>query len=94
MQLFTPFCAGDFRRRHDSAVLDALRAKKMMPPWDVLEAQLKKGPPPFMRPGWTSPLLGRPVDLAWLDQDAFVRIRGTKDDWRNAKVLLIEFWAT
>ncbi|KIP11178.1 hypothetical protein PHLGIDRAFT_21838 [Phlebiopsis gigantea 11061_1 CR5-6] len=47
-----------------------------------------------MRPGWTSPLHGQRVDLAWLDQDAFVHIRGTKDDWRSAKLLLIEFWAS
>ena len=55
---------------------------------------MKKGPPPFMRPGWVSPLLNRQVDLAWLDQDNFVRVRGTKDDWRHFDMLLIEFWAT
>lgn len=75
-------------------MLEALRSRKVLPPWDVLEAQLKKGPPPFLRPGWTSPLVGRQVDLGWLDQNVFVRIRGTKDDWRTSKIVLIEFWAT
>ncbi|GJE96562.1 TlpA family protein disulfide reductase [Phanerochaete sordida] len=84
----------DYKRRHDAGVLEALRAKKVLPPWDVLEDQLKKGPPPFLRPGWTSPLVGRPLDLRWLDQNAFVQIRGTMDDWKAFKIVLIEFWAT
>ena len=29
---------------------------------------MKKGPPAFLRPGWRSPLLGRQVDLPWLDR--------------------------
>lgn len=86
--------SGDFQGRHDRGVLDGLRTKKLLPPWNLVEAQLKKGPPTFLRPGWRSPLLGKQVDLDWLDQDGFVRIRGTKDDWRNVKVLVIEFWAT
>lgn len=88
------YIPGDFSRRHDGAIIEALRAKKVLPPWEVLEAQMRKGPPPFMRPGWVSPLLNKQVDLSWLDRDAFVRVRGTKDDWRHADILLIEFWAT
>ncbi|PSR72931.1 hypothetical protein PHLCEN_2v11168 [Hermanssonia centrifuga] len=84
----------DFRSRHDATVIDSLRAKKKMPTWEALEAQLKRGPPPFLRPGWVSPLQGRQVDLDWIDQDAFVWIRGNKTGWRDAKLLVIEFWAT
>ncbi|KAJ3554544.1 hypothetical protein NM688_g3053 [Phlebia brevispora] len=85
----------DFKSRHSPAVIEALRAKKLLPPWEALEAQLKKGPPPFLRPGWTSPLLGKRVDLDWIDEDAsFVSIRGNKAGWRDAKILVIEFWAT
>ena len=85
----------DFKARHSGAVIDALRAKNLLPAWEALEAQLKKGPPPFLRPGWTSPLLGKRVDLEWLDDEtAFVPIRGNFTGWREAKVLLIEYWAT
>ncbi|KAF7795976.1 hypothetical protein EIP86_007145 [Pleurotus ostreatoroseus] len=85
----------DFKARHSGAVIDALRAKNLLPAWEALEAQLKKGPPPFLRPGWTSPLLGKRVDLEWLDDEtAFVPIRGNVTGWREAKVLLIEYWAT
>lgn len=55
---------------------------------------MKRGPPPFLRPGWVSPLQGKQVDLDWIDQDAFVWIRGNKTGWRDAKLLVIEFWAT
>ncbi len=66
-----------------------------MPAFPALETQLKRGPPPFLRPGWVSPLQGKQVDLDWLDQpDAFVHVRGTKDGWRDASVLIVEFWAS
>lgn len=93
---FTEPCRiADFKARHSGAVIDALRAKNLLPAWEALEFQLKKGPPPFLRPGWTSPLLGKRVELEWLDDDtAFVPIRGNVTGWREAKVLLIEYWAT
>ncbi|KAI0078789.1 hypothetical protein K474DRAFT_1706183 [Panus rudis PR-1116 ss-1] len=84
----------DFTARHDPAVLASLRAKRKLPPWDALEAQIKKGPPPFLRPGWVSPLLGKRVNLDWLDRNDFICIQGDKEGWRNKKVLVIEFWAS
>ena len=68
------------------------RAK--LPAWEALEAQFKKGPPPFLRPGWTSPLIGKKVDLRWLDAGPFEQIKGSLDGWRTAKLLVIEFWAS
>ena len=62
--------------------------------WEALEAQFKKGPPPFMRPGWTSPLLGKKVDLRWLDAGPFEQVKGSLDGWRDARLLVIEFWAS
>ncbi|KAI0091360.1 hypothetical protein BDY19DRAFT_886134 [Irpex rosettiformis] len=86
---------GSFQARHDRPVLDNLRSKNLMPALPALETQLKRGPPPFLRPGWVSPLQGKQVDLDWLDQTgAFVHIRGTKDGWRDASVLIVEFWAS
>ena len=84
-----------FQSRHDRAVLENLRSKNLIPALPALEAQLKRGPPPFLRPGWVSPLQGKQVDLEWLDQPgAFAHVRGTKDGWRDASVLVVEFWAT
>ena len=57
-----------FQSRHDRAVLENLRSKNLIPALPALEAQLKRGPPPFLRPGWVSPLQGKQVDLEWLDQ--------------------------
>ena len=84
----------EFKKRHNRVVLDALQYRKMIPPWDAVEAQLKKGPPPFLRPGWRSPLLGRRVNLDWIDQDSFICLQGSREGWRNKKVLIIEFWAS
>ncbi|KAI0682846.1 hypothetical protein BC835DRAFT_1297788 [Cytidiella melzeri] len=84
-----------YQTRHHPATLSSLRAQKLMPSWTVIEGQLKRGPPPFLRPGWVSPLQGKQVDLDWLDQDdGFVHVRGSKDNWRDATVLIIEFWAS
>ena len=69
-------------------------ARSNLPTWDALEAQFRKGPPPFLRPGWKSPMLGKKVDLRWLDTGSFEHIRGSMAGWRDAKVLLIEFWAS
>ncbi|KAK7690857.1 hypothetical protein QCA50_005959 [Cerrena zonata] len=84
----------DFTARHDPAILSSLRAKRKLPSWEVLEAQIKKGPPPFLRPGWVSPLVGKRVNLDWIDQGSFICIRGDKSGWRDRKVLLLEFWAS
>lgn len=69
-------------------------ARAKLPGWDALEAQFKKGPPPFLRPGWTSPLLGKKVDLRWLDSGQFEHVKGGMDGWRDAKLLVIELWAS
>lgn len=69
-------------------------ARAKLPAWDALEVQFRKGPPPFLRPGWTSPLLGKRVDLRWLDVGPFDNIKGSVDGWRDAKLLIIEFWAS
>ena len=39
-------------------------------------------------------MLGKKVDLGWLDTGTFEHIRGSMDGWRTAKVLIIEFWAS
>ncbi|KAH9928667.1 uncharacterized protein B0H18DRAFT_1084408 [Fomitopsis serialis] len=83
-----------FRATHNPAVVDRFMKKARLPTWEALEEQMKKGPPAFLRPGWRSPLLGKRVDLSWLDSDAFECIRPTKDGWRNKKVVVIEFWAS
>ena len=69
-----------------------MRAK--LPAWDALEAQFRKGPPPFLRPGWKSPLLGKKIDLRWLDSGKFEHVKGSMDGWRDAKLLVIELWAS
>ncbi|KAJ3491755.1 hypothetical protein NLI96_g442 [Meripilus lineatus] len=84
----------EYKRRHNRSILENLQQRKVLPPWDAVEAQLKQGPPPFLRPGWRSPLVGKRVELDWLDQDSFVSLQGNCGGWRNKKVLLIEFWAT
>ncbi|KAI0346555.1 hypothetical protein BDW22DRAFT_1352680 [Trametopsis cervina] len=85
-----------YSSRYAPSVLARLRSKSLLPPWPALATQLRRGPPPFLRPGWVSPLQGARVALDWLDRgpDAFVRVRGTIDGWRNASVLVIEFWAS
>ncbi|TFY61954.1 hypothetical protein EVJ58_g4182 [Rhodofomes roseus] len=79
---------------HDPAVVDRFMKKARLPTWEALEEQMKKGPPAFLRPGWRSPLLGKRVDLSWLDSDAFECVRPSKDGWRSKKVVVIEFWAS
>ena len=39
-------------------------------------------------------MLGKKVDLGWLDTGTFEHVRGSMDGWRTAKVLIIEFWAS
>lgn len=86
--------AEDFEARQDPAALRSLRDRKLLPPWDAVASQIRKGPPPFLRPGWTSPLVGQRVDLEWIDRDAFLWIQGSREGWRTKKVLVIEFWAS
>ncbi|KAL1949266.1 hypothetical protein VTO73DRAFT_8147 [Trametes versicolor] len=83
-----------FKTAHDPAVVQRFWARAKLPAWDALEVQFRKGPPPFLRPGWTSPLLGKRVDLRWLDVGPFDNIKGSVDGWRDAKLLIIEFWAS
>ena len=83
-----------FKASHDPVVVDRFMKKARLPTWEALEEQMRKGPPAFLRPGWRSPLLGKRVDLSWLDSDAFECIRPGKDGWRNKKVVVIEFWAS
>ncbi|KAI0360096.1 hypothetical protein OH77DRAFT_1419486 [Trametes cingulata] len=83
-----------FKAAHDPAIVQRFWARAKLPAWDALEAQFRKGPPPFLRPGWKSPLLGKRVDLRWLDVGPFDHVRGSIDGWRDAKLLIIEFWAS
>lgn len=83
-----------FKTAHEPAVVETFMKRARLPTWDALEEQMKKGPPAFLRPGWTSPLLGKRVDMGWLDTDSFECIRPSKDGWRNKKVLVVEFWAS
>ena len=83
-----------FKATHDPAAIQRFWARSNLPSWDALEAQFKKGPPPFLRPGWKSPSLGKRVDLRWLDSGSFEHVQGSMDGWRDAKVLIIEFWAS
>ncbi|CCM04985.1 uncharacterized protein FIBRA_07183 [Fibroporia radiculosa] len=83
-----------FKAAHDPVVVTRFMKKARLPAWDALEDQMRKGPPAFLRPGWTSPLLGSKTDLEWLDMDKFECIRPSKDDWRDKKVLIIEYWAS
>ncbi|OBZ72358.1 hypothetical protein A0H81_07842 [Grifola frondosa] len=75
-------------------VVQRFWARARLPPWDRLEANMRSGPPPFLRPGWKSPLQGTHADLRWLTEDAFECVKGSLDGWRDKKVLLIEFWAS
>ena len=84
----------DFEARQHPAALASLREQKLLPPWDAVAAQIRKGPPPFLRPGWKSPLIGQKVNLEWIDRDVFTWIQGSREGWRNKKVLVIEFWAS
>jgi len=86
--------AAKFKAAHDSAVIEQFMKSARLPNWDALEAQMKKGPPAFLRPGWRSPLLGKQIDLSWLDKDEYICVRPTKMGWRECKVLVIEFWAS
>ncbi|KAJ8454048.1 hypothetical protein ONZ51_g13253 [Trametes cubensis] len=83
-----------FRAAHDPAVVQRFWTRAKLPAWDALEAQFRKGPPPFLRPGWQSPLLGKRVDLQWIDRGPFEHVKGSTEGWRNAKILIIEFWAS
>ncbi|RDX57532.1 hypothetical protein OH76DRAFT_1395361 [Lentinus brumalis] len=83
-----------FEAAHDPAVVQRFWVRAKLPSWNALEAQFRKGPPPFLRPGWKSPLLGRKVDLRWLDTGKFEPVKGNMDGWRTAKVLVIELWAS
>ncbi|TBU32570.1 hypothetical protein BD311DRAFT_654155 [Dichomitus squalens] len=83
-----------FRAAHDPATVQQFWTRAKLPTWDALEAQFRKGPPPFLRPGWTSPLLGKKVDLRWIDAGPFEHVKGTLDGWRDAKLLVIELWAS
>ncbi|OSD06365.1 hypothetical protein PYCCODRAFT_1431369 [Trametes coccinea BRFM310] len=83
-----------FKAAHDPAVVQRFWARAKLPAWDALEAQFRKGPPPFLRPGWRSPLLGKRVDLQWIDRGPFEHVKGSIDGWRDARLLIIEFWAT
>ncbi|KAI0734247.1 hypothetical protein C8Q72DRAFT_923633, partial [Fomitopsis betulina] len=85
---------GRFKAAHNPVVVDRFMQKARLPTWEALEEQMRKGPPAFLRPGWRSPLLGKRVDLSWLDSDAFECLRPSKDGWRNKKVVVIEFWAS
>ncbi|TCD70190.1 hypothetical protein EIP91_004369 [Steccherinum ochraceum] len=84
----------DFEARQNPFALQDLRERKLIPPWDAVASQIRKGPPSFLRPGWTSPLLGKSVDLEWIDRGAFLHVQGSQDGWRTKKVLVIEFWAS
>lgn len=68
-----------FKSAHEPAVVETFMKRARLPTWDALEEQMKKGPPAFLRPGWTSPLLGKRVDMGWLDTDSFECIRPSKD---------------
>lgn len=83
-----------FKSRHSPTTLERVWQKAKLPPWNVLEEQMKKGPPPFLRQGWKSPLLGKRIDLTWIDSGAFECIKPGKDGWREKKALILEFWAS
>ncbi|GBE80370.1 hypothetical protein SCP_0300850 [Sparassis crispa] len=83
-----------FKAAHEPAVIERIMKFAKLPGWAGIEEQLKKGPPEFLRPGWRSPLLGKQVDLDWIDADAYECVQASKDGWRDKKVLVIEFWAT
>ena len=87
-------CTARFRAAHDPADIQRFWTRAKLPAWDALEAQFRKGPPPFLRPGWISPLLGKQVDLGWLDTGTFVPVQGDMKGWRDAKLLVIEIWAS
>ncbi|KAH9926837.1 hypothetical protein B0H21DRAFT_764008 [Amylocystis lapponica] len=83
-----------FIAAHSPAVIEIFMKNARLPAWDTLEVQMKKGPPAFLRPGWRSPLLGKQVDLSWIDDDVYECVRPSKADWRKHKVLVVEFWAS
>ncbi|KAI0710081.1 hypothetical protein C8Q76DRAFT_695205 [Earliella scabrosa] len=83
-----------FRAAHDPVIVQRFWVRAKLPAWDALEAQFRKGPPPFLRPGWKSPLLGKKIDLRWLDSGKFEHVKGSMDGWWDAKLLVIELWAS
>lgn len=62
------------------------------PTWDARKAQFIAGPPAWARDGWVSPLVGQTVDLQFMDEVRWVK--GGAQGWREAKLLVLEFWAT
>ncbi|OCH95437.1 hypothetical protein OBBRIDRAFT_788327 [Obba rivulosa] len=83
-----------FQSKYPPAVLEKVWQRAKLPPWNALEEQLKKGPPPFLRPGWKSPLIGKTVDLSWIDNGSFECVKPGKDGWKEKKILILEFWAS
>lgn len=88
--------AEEFETRHAKPDIEAvLKIVGEWESWDDTKAYFKAGPPPFLREGWVSPLVGQKIDLSLLDDDAVIRwVNGPPADWKNAKSLLIVFWAT
>ena len=63
--------------------------------WDDARDHFIEGPPIFMREKWTSPLLGTTVDLRLLDEPgALEMVKGSTAGWRDANVVVLEFWAS
>jgi len=93
-----------YKASHDTALLMKTIGTKERTPeefWAAREAEFRKGPPAFVRPGWQSPLLGKRVNLDWLDDlqhgngFQWIKCRDEwEDGWRDKKLLVVEFWTS
>lgn len=96
MSFLTHDRLADFNGRHLQAdVAVVLKTLRGWESWDDCKVHFKAGPPPFLRDGWVSPLVGQKVDLSLLDDSSAIRwVKGSHDGWKEAKAVLVVFWAS
>lgn len=89
-------CSASFETRHAKPDIAAvLKVVGGWESWDDCKAYFKTGPPPFLREGWVSPLVGQKVDLGILEDSSAIRwVNGAPTGWKDAKAILVVFWAT
>jgi len=94
----------NYKATHDTWLLMKTIGSKERTPdefWAARQKEFQKGPPTFVRPGWKSPLVGKALNLEWLDDlqngRHFKWIKGQdewEDGWRDKKLAVFEFWTS
>lgn len=85
----------DFHARHSTATTQKVLEKVGFPNWDAAKENFKTGPPPFVRSGWVSPLVGETVNLGVLDDPSAVEwIKGDASGRDKFQAIVVEFWST